>query len=152
MKISTAILLSTVISLATVTSVVAGGCVTGATSDRDQCLCGCIRSGYNCTSGEDLMSTATEDELKERCKANIVAGGPCRWDPNASRSDGSTCGACETTNLCYGGTVDPPAPSPPSPDDGGKCANVVCSDDNCPGNCCVKGPKGTCGGPKRLRN
>ena len=96
------------------------------------------------------MADATETELKDRCKSAIVAGGPCRWDPNASRATGDSCSSsCEFTTLCDDGGVDPPAPSPDNGDK--KCADVACTDDNCPGSCCVKGPRGSCGGPKRLR-
>mmetsp|Transcript_27410 Transcript_27410/g.40811 ORF Transcript_27410/g.40811 Transcript_27410/m.40811 type:complete len:151 (+) Transcript_27410:21-473(+) len=150
MKISAALLLAAAISSTVVSSVAAGGCVTSATSDRDQCLCGCIRSGYNCETGDDLMpDDVTDEELKDRCKSAIVAGGPCRWDPNASRTNGSSCtNSCPFTSLCDGGGVDPPAPSP----DVDKCDGVTCTDGDCPGSCCVKGPKGTCGGSKRLRH
>ena len=115
MKISAALLLAGVISstLASLSSVAAGGCVTTAISQRDQCLCGCIRSGYNCETGDDLMpDDVNDEELKDRCKSAIVAGGPCRWDPNASRTNGSSCtNSCPSTSLCDGGGVDPPAPS-----------------------------------------
>ncbi len=58
--------------------------------------------------------------------------------------------SCPSTALCDGddGGVDPPAPSP----DGDKCANVACDAGNCPGSCCVKGSKGSCGDPKSLRH
>mmetsp|Transcript_25106 Transcript_25106/g.38935 ORF Transcript_25106/g.38935 Transcript_25106/m.38935 type:complete len:153 (+) Transcript_25106:56-514(+) len=152
MKISAALLLAGVISstLASLSSVAAGGCVTTAISQRDQCLCGCIRSGYDCETGGDLMIFPTDGELKDRCKTAIVAGGPCRWDPNAERSDGSSCAAsCPSTTLCGGSGVDPPAPTP----DVDRCGGITCTDadGDCPGSCCVK-RGGTCGGSKRIRH
>ncbi len=94
------------------------------------------------------MADPTEAELKDRCKSAIVAGGPCRWDPNpnVSRASGDSCSKCEITTLCDGGGVDPPAPSP----DGNKCKDVTCFGDDCPGSCCVKGRGGSCDGPRRL--
>lgn len=102
MKISVVLLLSSAISSSVLTSVAAGRCVTSATSDRDQCLCGCLRSGYDC----DGTSIVAEEDLEAACKSNEFGGGPCRWDPNPAldRTDGSSCTAsCPATNFCGGG-------------------------------------------------
>ena len=101
MKISVALLLSSAISSSVLTTVAAGGCVTGATSDRDQCLCGCLRSGYDC----DGNPVVAEEDLEAACNnRKIGGGGPCYWDPNAERTDGSSCTAsCPATNFCGGG-------------------------------------------------
>jgi hypothetical protein len=102
MKISVALLLSSAISSSVLTSVAAGGCVTGATSDRDQCLCGCLRSGYNCDGSNNLE---LEADLEAACtNRKIGGGGPCYWDPFAERTDNSSCSAsCPLTNFCGGG-------------------------------------------------
>ena len=91
------------------------------------------------------MVGATDAEFKDLCKSAIVAGGPCRWDQYAERSTGESCTSCASTTLCDGGGGDPPA-------DGDKCTDVICSDNYCPGSCCVKekGPNGGCS-EKRLR-
>ena len=105
MKISAALLLSSAISSSVLTSVAAGRCVTSATSDRDQCLCGCLRSGYDC----DGTSIVDEADLEAACKSSKIAGGPCRWDPDLDPSDNSSCASCAATNFCGGdGPEEPP--------------------------------------------
>jgi len=94
-----------------------------------------------------MPDDVTDRELKDRCKTAIVAGGPCKWDPNASRANGSSCASCLSTTLCDGGGVDPPAPTP----DVDNCGGTTCMDGDCPGSCCVK-RGGMCGGFKRLRH
>ena len=106
MKISAALLLSSAISSSVITSVAAGRCVTSATSDRDQCLCGCLRSGYDC----DGTSIVDEADLEAACKSSKIAGGPCRWDPDLGRTDGSSCASCAATNFCGGGGGGPEEP------------------------------------------
>lgn len=100
MKISVALLLSSAISSSVmITSVAAGGCVTSATSDRDQCLCGCLKSGYDC----DGNPVVAEEDLEAACKSSKIAGGPCRWDPDLDQTDGSSCASCAATKFCGGG-------------------------------------------------
>ena len=132
MKISVALLLSSAISSSVLTSVAAGGCVTGATSDRDQCLCGCLRSGYNCDGSNN---TALEADLEAACtNRKIGGGGPCDWDPFAERTDGSSClASCPLTNFCGDG-VDPEEPPTTNCDAPDVCA--AASRQECNKECC----------------
>ena len=74
----------------------------------------------------------------------MFAGGPCRGDPNASRTDGSMCtDNCPVTTFCGSGTISTLAPVD-------KCDGVLREGDDCLGGCCnCNSVRGVCAGPKR---
>lgn len=142
MKISTTVILSAAISSVMVSTVTGGACISRSVAPRDECLCECLRSGYDCATGEDLNVDATDQELKARCTSTDFPAGPCAWDPRGTRTN-TTCGSggCDNTiGTCDGGGgVDPPSTD---------CTAVDCSGatsrKDCDKTCCSYGKTAGC--------
>jgi len=165
MKIS-AICLSAAVFSVLVSSVAGGACAAHAISDRDECLCTCLRNGYDCLTGDSLFADDDpnlETKLETLCTTgsykdgdiNIrTKRGPCYWDDGASRTN-DECGHTSTGSCamefvsmefkeCGGGDkVDNPG--------GTGCADVNCDATsrqacNKKGDCCSWDRNaGTCG-------